>query len=81
MTIRSVEELKGRKPQIDLTGPEGNVYVLFGYAKNFHRDLKESGMIDISFEDLLEEMKEDGDYEGVLKVFDKYFGAYVDLYR
>jgi len=36
--IKSKEE-KASKVEIDLTGPEGNVFVLIGYAKNFAKQL------------------------------------------
>ena len=32
---------KSREVVIDLTGPEGNVFVLMGYAKRFSRELKD----------------------------------------
>jgi len=37
--IKSAEELKGRKVEIDLTGPDGNAYVLLGHAVNFMKQL------------------------------------------
>ena len=60
--------------EIDLTGPEGNVFVLMGYAKRFAKQLgKDTDAI-------LKEMKS-GDYENAVAVFDREFGDYVTLYR
>ena len=62
---------------IDLDGPEGNAYNLMGVAKNLMRRL--------GFEDenslvkaVLEEMMS-GDYNNLVKVFDKHFGDMVIL--
>ena len=41
MAIRSINELKRGKIQIDLTGPEGNAYFLLGTAKSLCRQLKQ----------------------------------------
>ena len=59
---------------IDLTGPDGNVFALMGYAKRFARQL------DLDASVIHKEMMS-GDYENALQVFDNYFGAYVILER
>ena len=59
---------------IDLTGPEGNAWVLMGYARNYAKQLGLNGYT------ITEEMMA-GDYENLLEVFDAYFGAYVILER
>ena len=59
---------------IDLTGPQGNAFVLLGYAKQFARQLKLDG------NKIVTEMQED-DYEHLVKTFDKYFGKFVILER
>ena len=59
---------------IDLTGPEGNAFVLMGMAKNFARQLGKDGKA------ITEEMIA-GDYEHLLFVFDREFGDYVILER
>lgn len=59
---------------IDLTGPEGNAYVLMSYAIKFSKQLGfDNGPI-------VEEMMS-GDYENLLQVFDRYFGKFVILER
>lgn len=59
---------------IDLTGPQGNAFVLLGHAKNYARQL---GLDD---KKICEEMKA-GDYENLIQVFDSYFGDYIILER
>jgi len=63
-----------RELVIDLTGPEGNAFVLLGYAKQFAKQL------DLDAEKINEEMKS-GDYENLIEVFDNYFGDFVILER
>ncbi len=62
---------------IDLTGPDGNAFVLLGYAKNFAKQLNYSKE---ETEKLLSDMKS-SDYENLLKVFDDNFGSFVILER
>jgi len=59
---------------IDLTGPDGNAYVLLGYAKQYAKELN------LDFGTIREEMTS-GDYENLVETFDKYFGDYVILER
>ena len=71
--IRNKIENKG-PIVIDLTGPEGNTFVLLGYAKQYAKQLK------FDEKKITSEMME-GDYEELLETFDKYFGDYVILER
>ena len=59
---------------IDLTGPDGNAFVLLGYAKKFAKQLK------FDSDKITNEMMS-GDYEELLQVFDRYFGDFVILER
>jgi|TARA_R100000908_G_C3750132_1_gene144761 hypothetical protein len=59
---------------IDLTGPDGNAFVLMGYANRLSRQ------IGIDPEPILAEMQS-GDYENLVEVFDKNFGSFVILER
>lgn len=59
---------------IDLTGPEGNAFVLMGYAKRFAEQLGIDG------NQVVAEMTS-GDYENLIQVFDGYFGDFVILER
>ena len=61
-------------PVIDLTGPQGNAFVLLGYAKQFARQLQLDG------NKIVTEMQE-RDYEHLVETFDKYFGEFVILER
>ena len=63
--------------EIDLTGPEGNAFVLLGYAKRYAKQLGKNG---VEAEAIVNEMTS-GDYENLLDVFDREFGDYVTLYR
>jgi hypothetical protein len=60
--------------EIDLTGPDGNAFMLIGKANNLAKQLGLNGA-----EIRAEMMK--GDYENLVKVFDKHFGHFVTLYR
>ena len=71
--IRKKEENEG-PIVIDLTGPDGNVFALMGYANRFAKQLE----LDASV--IRKEMMS-GDYENALQVFDNYFGAFVILER
>lgn len=59
---------------IDLTGPDGNAFVLMAYADRFARQL---GLDPVTIK---AEMRE-GDYENLIKVFDEWFGDFVILER
>jgi hypothetical protein len=64
---------------IDLTGPEGNAFVLLGYAKRFAEQL---GGAEAGYDPqaICDEMRE-SDYENLLSVFDSYFGHFVVMER
>jgi hypothetical protein len=70
--IKSKE--KKSKIEIDLTGPEGNAFSLIGCARKLCRQLEKD------FEPIQKEMTS-GDYENLVKVFDREFGDWVILYR
>ena len=59
---------------IDLNGPQGNAFVLLGYARDMARQLNfDSGVIE-------DKMTSD-DYENLLDVFYEYFGDYIEWNR
>ena len=62
------------KVVIDLTGPDGNAFVLMAYADRVARKL---GLDPVTIK---AEMRE-GDYENLIKVFDEWFGDFVILER
>ena len=71
--IKPKEDRQG-KIEIDLTGPEGNAFVLLAYAEQYAKELGFDG------KRIVKEMKTK-DYEHLISTFDKYFGEYVDLLR
>ena len=60
--------------EIDLTGPDGNAFVLIGTAGNLAKQLGFDGKT------IRTEMMA-GDYENLINVFDRHFGNFVTLYR
>ena len=62
MAIKSKYKRKKKKIEIDLTGPDGNAFVLLGYAKRLSREL------DLNYKQILDEMME-GNYENLINVF------------
>ncbi len=68
------KKMKTGPVEIDLTGPDGNAFNLIGIASNLAKQL------DLDKKKIREEMMS-GDYENLIKVFDKHFGEFVTLYR
>ena len=71
------KKVNSGKIEIDLTGPDGNAFYILAMAK---RLCKEFGMTKTYEKDLLDEMMS-GDYENLLKAFNKSFGLVVTMYR
>ena len=71
MTIRKKQS---KDIVIDLTGPDGNAFVLLAKAKSFAEQLG------LNSKEVTDEMKS-GNYENLVQVFDSYFGDYVVLER
>jgi hypothetical protein len=75
MSIKSWNEVeRPAKIQVDLTGPDGNAFVLLGMGKRWAKDL------DIDW-DPIQEKAMSGDYENLLLTIDEAFGDYVDFIR
>jgi hypothetical protein len=72
--IKPRSMLSQKKRKIDLTQPEGNAYVLLEVASKL---CEQTGR---DFNKIRSEMIS-GDYENLLKVFDREFSKYVTLYR
>lgn len=72
--IKDISELTTKSIEIDLTGPNGNAFVLIGMAKNWAKGLGLDG------EAITNEMLA-GDYENLLRLMEKYFGDYIIMYR
>ena len=63
--------------EIDLTGPDGNAFVLLGLANNLCKQL---GYDADRTERIIREMTLT-DYEGLLYTFDREFGLLVTMWR
>lgn len=63
-----------RRIQIDLTGSDGNTIVLLGYARRWARELG------IDFDPIQKQCLE-SEYEEIIQILDKHFGAFVDFIR
>ena len=75
--IKSKAEMAPRGYEIDLTGPDGNAYVLMAHANNLGRQLGYSkGRIDAIIKVMMLT-----NYEGLVHTFDVEFGHLVTMYR
>jgi hypothetical protein len=74
MAILPKASRQEKRIEIDLTGPDGNAFVLIGTAKNLAKQLKLDGEM-IAKEMML------GDYEDLLQTMENYFGDYIIMYR
>lgn len=75
--IVSREEMPKRPIEIDLSGPDGNAYVLMGYARTLGRQL---GFSEEKIKAIIKVMMLTN-YDGLLATFDEQFGDYVILYK
>jgi hypothetical protein len=69
-----IKKKKAGKIEIDLTGPEVNAFFILGVAGGLCKQL------DRDADKVRKEMMS-GDYENLIKVFEKEFGDLVILYR
>jgi hypothetical protein len=69
-----IKSKRGQPLTIDLTGPDGNAFVLMGYARRLAKQL------DLDPEKIVADMQS-GDYEHLVSVFERHFGHVVTLYR
>jgi len=75
--IKPISEMKCKKIEINLKGPEANAYMLIALASNLGKVL---GMDKFRMRCIQDEMIL-SDYEMLIQTFDKWFGDYVILYR
>jgi len=75
MTIKK----KKRSPKIvlDLTGPQGNAYVILGTIQRLMKTMK---FHEAQIDAIMEEMTSK-DYEHLVATAEKHFGKYIDFYR
>jgi len=69
-----IKDKKETGIKIDLTGPDGNAFVLIGKAGSLAKQLG----LD---KDTIQKEMMNGDYEHLVNTFDKHFGHLVTLYR
>lgn len=72
--ITSRNQKVEKRIEIDLSGPEGNVFYLMGLASNLAKKL---GLDPV---EIRNQMKW-SDYENAVQVLEKYFGEYIIIYR
>lgn len=65
---------KENKLEIDLTGPDGNVFYLIGQGRKFCKQLG------LDTNEFTTKMMS-SDYENAVTTFDEYFGEFVTLLR
>lgn len=71
--IKSIEE-KETKLEIDLTGPDGNVFSLIGIGGRLCKQLGKNS-------EIFTRRMMSRDYEYAVATFEEYFGDFVTLYR
>lgn len=69
-----IKEKTSQSVSVDLTGPEGNGFVLIGYARKW------SEQLGLNPDEVQKEMMS-GDYENLVSVLEKHFGSVVTFYR
>lgn len=74
MAIVPKSQKEVKKLEIDLTGPDGNAFMLIGIAKKLARQL------DLDPDLIADEMMM-GDYEDLLATMEHYFGDFIIMYR
>jgi hypothetical protein len=70
MTLKHQTEVEAR--YIDLDGPDGNAFVLLGFAASWARQL------DLD-EKMVTDWMKSGDYVTLLAVFERFFGSICEL--
>ena len=70
----TIERKVDQRITLDLTGPEGNAFVLMGHARRWAKQLNKDA------DAIIEEMME-SDYEHLVEVFDREFGEFCTLLR
>lgn len=74
-----------KKQVIDLTGPQGNAFVLLGIASSLYKQVGKEYFNEVNGEEItwagIQKKMMGGDYENLIQIFDKFFGQFVDLER
>ena len=75
--IKSRDEIKNRKIEIDLKSPQGNANYLLGQVEILGKQLN----IPLKIRQDIRSLKTLGTYDELIETFDIWFGEYVILYR
>ena len=75
--IKSKSDMPDRGIEIDLTGYQGNAFVLLAYANKL---AKQCGYSDHERLCLLDNMKL-STYDMLVEIFDRHFGSFVTIWR
>ena len=67
--------------EIDLTGPDGNVFYLMGVAKKLTRTLNDRRENEYLVWSEIQADMMSGDYDHAIEVFEEHFGHIVILYK
>jgi hypothetical protein len=79
--IKSIKEKIGKPVEIDLTGPDGNVFNLISIATDLAKIInKHRGNNYFDISELQKDMMSD-DYEHAINVMEKNFGHMIIMYR
>ena len=73
--IVNKRDMEPGRIEIDLSGPQGNAFVLLGMAEEFAKQL---GYDELETSALLTDMQS-SDYNHLINVFDNAFGSFVTL--
>jgi len=76
-----LEKKESGMMEIDLTGPDGNVFYLLGSAKKLVRLLNERRGNEYLVWDEVKEDMMSSDYDHAIEVFEEHFGHIVILYK
>lgn len=79
--IKPINEKPEKRIEIDLTGPNGNVFYLMGLARRLAKELNE--VRGNNYQDpkaIIEDMMSD-DYEHAIDVMEREFGHLIIMYR
>lgn len=74
MTIINRTDVVYRKKQIDLSGPEGNAFVLLATCKTIAKQLNMDWKS-------IQESATSGDYDHLVQVLDEHFGNHIDFIK
>jgi len=76
-----IKEKRRDKVEIDLTGPQGNVFNLIGVAMDLGREInRRRGGNYIDVKAIQEDMMSE-DYDHAIEVLEKHFGDHIIMYR